>query len=518
MALNYAACIQRPCPEHHTPEMAVFAVKTGTGTMFKAIWRFLTTPFRVIPWYIWLAALGVAVWLGRNILVIIATVIVFDPIPVPPLFLPEPANLLEARTQDLQHFRHVRRNERSLDAAGRARLDAATESLRAQMGEMSDAEFQLGLARVQAVIDNGHSNASATRMVQPFPRLPIRSAYMAGELRVLRALPGFEDLLGARVTHINGEAVDEVAARFRNAFGGKDAFFATIVPLFLETPAYLDAVDSGAGDSGAGESVYRFEYPDGTLEERSLAPVEVEAGTDRVSPGDLAQTWQRESDRWIAFQPAGEALQFQNPDNGYWTQALPDLDAVYIALRVNYDDESGESLADFAARILPEMAALSPRIIILDQRFNGGGDLGRTHDLMAGLADITGPDGRVYLLAGNNTFSAGIVNLAVAKEAAPDRTRLVGEPIGDRLQFWAEGWWYNLPNSGFRARYSAGYYDLQNGCHGIFICPWSSLHIFPVIVDDLDIDIAAPLTFEAYAAGRDPGLEAIYTAEGVTAR
>ena len=128
---------------------------------------------------------------------------------------------------------------------------------------------------------------------------------------------------------------------------------------------------------------------------------------------------------------------------------------------------------------------------------------------MSALGDIVGEEGRVYLLASGNTFSAGIVNLAMAEEAAPERTFIVGEPIGDRLQFWAEGWWFSLPNSGFRARYSTGFYDLQNGCEGIFICHWGSLHIFPVIVDDLDIDIAAPLTFEAYAAGRDPGMEAV---------
>ena len=81
------------------------------------------------------------------------------------------------------------------------------------------------------------------------------------------------------------------------------------------------------------------------------------------------------------------------------------------------------------------------------------------------------------------------------------------------MQFWAEGWWYSLKNSGYRARYSTGYYDLQNGCSGIFICHWGSLDIFPVIVDDLDIDIEAPMTFADYAAGRDAGLEAVFAAE-----
>jgi hypothetical protein len=476
--------------------------------MMGIVWRGVTWPFRVIPWYIWLAMLAVAAWFGRNILLIVATIIAFHPIPMPPLFQAEPETVLAGREQDIRQFDHVRRNERSLDDAGRALFDAALSDVQAEMATMTDAEFQLGLARVQAVIDNGHSNASATRMVQSFARLPIRSAFMDGELRVLRSLVGHEDLLGAEVTHINGVPAMEAAWRFRDAFGGNDPFFLSFAPLLLEAPAYLNAVGLGEG-----EARYRFILADGRVSERVLAPVEAETDAHRKFSGDLPMPWERESDLWVAFAPAGDALHLRNPDHGYWLEALPELDAAYVSLRMNLDDESGESLVAFIDRAIVELGAISPSVIILDQRFNGGGDLTRTQPLMTAFADIVGPDGRIYLLANGNTFSAGIVNLAMVKEAAPDRTVIVGTEIGDRLQFWAEGWWYSLKNSGFRARYSTGYYDLQNGCEGLFRCHWGSLHIFPVIVDDLNVDIEAPLTFEAYAAGEDPGLEAIIAAE-----
>jgi hypothetical protein len=476
--------------------------------MIGYIWRGVTWPFRAIPWYVWLAGLAVAAWFGRNILLIIATIIAFHPIPVPPLFQADPATVLAGREQDIRQFDHVRRNERSLDDAGRSRFDAALEAVQADMASMTDAEFQLGLARAQAVIDNGHSNASATRMVESFERLPIRTAFMNGDLHVLRTLVGHEDLLGAEVTHINGVPVMDAAWRFRDAFGGNDPFFLSFAPLFLETPAYLAAVDLGDEDAR-----YRFVLTDGSVSERVMVPAPIEDGASRKFSGDLPMPWQRESDQWIAFAPAGDALHLRNPNSGYWLEALPDMDAVYVSLRMNLDDDSGESLVAFIDRAISELETLAPSVIILDQRFNGGGDLTRTQPLMTAFADIVGPDGQIYLLANGNTFSAGIVNLAMVKEAAPDRTVIVGSEIGDRLQFWAEGWWYSLKNSGFRARYSTGYYDLQNGCEGVFRCHWGSLHIFPVIVDDLDVDISAPLSFDAYAEGRDPGLDAIIAAE-----
>ncbi|MDF1768275.1 hypothetical protein [Maricaulis sp.] len=468
--------------------------------------RLLTAPFRLIPWYVWLAAAAVLAWLGRNILLIIATIIAFHPIPVPPIFQGEPDSIAEARAQDLRHFHHVRRNERSMDDAMKARFDAAVDALELEAADLTDAEFQLALAGIQAIIDNGHSNASATRMVQSFPRLPIRTHWMDGELRVLRALPGHERLLGAELTHIGDVPVEEAMARFRPSFGGVDAWFNSFVPLLLETPAYLAAV-------GIDDMTLRLRFDDGRVDAITLPAVDPVDGARRFFSADLVMPTSVETDDWLSVQPAGDPLYLSNPDHGYWFEALPDLDAVYLNLSQNLTDESGESLPDFVGRAGDEIAAIAPSVIIVDQRLNGGGDLTITRPLMVRLGDIVGPDGRVYLLTSGGTFSAGIVNLAMAKEAAPEQTRLVGEPIGDRLQFWAEGWWYSLPNSGFRARYSTGYYDLQNGCEGAFICPWGSLHIFPVIVDDLDIDIPAPMSWEAYVAGRDPAMEAIRTIE-----
>ena len=446
----------------------------------------------------------VLAWLGRNILLIIATIIFFHPIPVPPLFQGEPETVLQARLQDLDHFDHVRRNERSFTDEERQAFGAAVDALGERAGDLSDAGFQLELARLQAMIDNGHSNASATRMVQSFPRLPVRSTWMNGELRILRVLPGQEALLGAEITAINGLAASEAIWNFRDAFGGVDASYLTFAPLLLETPAYLEAVGLGSGP-------VRLDYIDlnGQSGFVELDAVEPSEGASRVFSGDFVMPWRRESDGWMAFAPADQPLYLELPDNDYWYAAIPEANAIYINLRANLDDDSGESLSAWVERAEAEIREMAPRHIIVDQRFNGGGDLTQTEPLMVALGDIVGPDGRVYLLASGNTFSAGIVNLAMAEEAFPERTFLVGAPIGDRLQFWAEGWWFSLPNSGFRARYSTGFYDLQNGCEGIFICHWGSLHIFPVIVDDLDIDIPAPLSFEAYTTGRDPAMEAV---------
>lgn len=464
--------------------------------------------FSAMPWPVWLLALGAAAWFGRKWLLIGATIIAFHPVPVPPIFQPEPQSRREAQIQDLRHFEHVRRNERSWTEEKRAHFDVQVASLHEQAGDLTDAEFMLGLARAQATIDNGHSNASATAMIRRFPHLPIRTAFFGDDLRVMRASAAHEDLLGARVTHINGVEVADVAARFRDAFGGPDPSFRIIAPLLMETPAHLAAV----GVAGA-DMTLRFEGEDSVPFERTMAPVngdDIEAWT--IS-GDLPLPWKRDRATDETVIPAALPLYLQKAERGYWRAEIPELDAVYVNIRTNLDDKSGEDLRTFSTETASALTARRPRAVVIDLRFNHGGDYSLTHELMVSLGDAVGPEGRVYLLTSGNTFSAAIVSLAFAKEKAPDRTIIIGEEIGDRLQFWAEGWAYNLPNSGFRARYATAFYDLQNGCRGFFRCYWGAFYLFPVIVDDLDVDLRAPLTFEAYAAGRDPAMEAVSAAE-----
>lgn len=472
--------------------------------------RWFWTPFRVIPWYVWLVVLGAAAWFGRRILLIVATVIAFHPIPVPPLFQPPPKTVLEARLQDLQHFEHVRRNERSMTPEMYARFDRRVADIRSHAATMTDAEFMLGLARAQAEINNAHSNGNVVSMVRRLPHLPVRTAFLDGELRILRAAPGYEDLLGSRITDIGGQPVGEVARRFRDALGGNDAYFTVVAPLLLETPAYLNAVGI------PGDAIEIQIQGSGDAPVRVLKAITPSADARWVSPGALPLYWRRDTAAaWTALRPSGDPLYLQQPDRGYWRHALPDRDAVYINLRTNIDDDTGQSLKAFVDATVADLRRVRPATVIVDLRFNPGGDYSLTHPLMSALGDIVGPDGRVYLLSSNNTFSAAIVSMAFAKQGAPDRTVIVGEGVGDRTAFWAEGWRYELPNSGFGARYSTAFYDLRNGCKGLFRCYWGAFFLMPVIVDDLDVDIPAPITFADYAAGRDPGMEAIEKAEAV---
>jgi hypothetical protein len=93
---------------------------------------------------------------------------------------------------------------------------------------------------------------------------------------------------------------------------------------------------------------------------------------------------------------------------------------------------------------------------------------------------------------------------------------IVGEPIGDRLKFYAEGNQFCLPNSGACLNFSTAMHDYSAFCGDLTRCFWLN-YLYPVEVPTLDPEIYAFITFEEYRNKRDPALEAVFAREGAMA-
>jgi hypothetical protein len=191
---------------------------------------------------------------------------------------------------------------------------------------------------------------------------------------------------------------------------------------------------------------------------------------------------------------------------------LEDVGALLIQLRTNQDVEDA-SIRDFVSHLRREAKEVEPRAIVLDLRFDQGGDFTTTASLMKDLTDLAVSVEQVFVLTGAWTFSAGITNVALARDHGGEKVTLVGEPVGDRLRFWGEGGRVQLPNSGLSLGFATGLHDYSGSCFGEPGCFWT-FFLHPVSVESLDPDIRVNYTIADYLALRDPALDrAIETLE-----
>ena len=319
--------------------------------------------------------------------------------------------------------------------------------MKRQVSELSEVAFDMGIRRIVALANNGHSNASLASAAERFGTLPIRLYWFDDGLYVVATETKHSDLLGGRLTHIGDFSIEETAQRLRNCVGGTDDFYrAYYAPGMLTIPDFLFEVGVAPDPHRVRIRVRKDSEP---VIERILEAV---PGRPAVrSSGALdPRVFDGEVKRWQTLHRVDyqRPLFLQEPDEPFRVIALPDLEALYLQFRANRN-QPGRPIRAFLKQARDRIGQLKPTHLILDLRFNGGGDLTTTWRFMRELPELVPSRGRVFVITHQATFSAAIYSFAFAKAADPRRVISVGGHVGDREEFWAEApGVFRLPNSG----------------------------------------------------------------------
>jgi len=383
------------------------------------------------------------------------------------------------------------------DGAREAALTLISE-FEVQVQSMSDAEFGLAVAQVSALSDNGHSQILAPMMAAGMAILPVRFLLADNQLYVVATAPDLDALRNREVATICGQNLTELRALWNRYATGRQGYQDQSLYYFIETPALLEA--AGVCTPGYVE----LEFVDG---ER----VALEARSDVFPPAEGIWQFLPNARALSLVQQASisdSPLYLQDPEAVFRLVELSEQDAVYIQFRSNIDFSGQIDLREVADAAIGTLREIGPSVVIVDQRFNLGGDLNTTRDLMEAIPEIVGDSGSVFVITSGRTFSAGISSVGYLKQAGSDRVTIVGEPVGDNLEFWAEGDPVRLPSSGLMVMRANERHNYMTGCQEDDC--HRSIRIFPIRVESLEPDLAPAFTYADILEGRDPWLEAIY--------
>jgi len=183
------------------------------------------------------------------------------------------------------------------------------------------------------------------------------------------------------------------------------------------------------------------------------------------------------------------ALYRKQPNSYYWYEYLADSRALYIQYNKCALDPK-LTFKDFAADLFAFADAHQVDRVIVDLRFNGGGNSEVVSPLLTGLKARPALKSRVLVLIGPTTFSAA-EDLAV--ELRYDfKATLIGEATGERPNGYGEVRTIQLPNSGLTVQYSTKYFRMIKDSDPSALEP----------------DVRVGRNLEDALAGRDPVLEA----------
>jgi hypothetical protein len=423
----------------------------------------------------------------------------FNPEP-PAWHYPKPASALAAQRQDIDAFRQLIALDRSYSDSARATAARATDQLAALDTPLAQEKFRVALMRIVALADNGHSRLGSDPGALP-RELPVRVARFSDGLYITRAKSGLKELLGSRVTAIDGVPIEAAVKTIEALRGGTSGWRQINASVYLTVQDVL----YGAGIAASpARSVWSVTTPSGANISRVLDAYE----PPKDEPFEFAPRWYspeplKGMSGWDSFLPdKARPIAFSQFDSAFRRDRIPGSCVLFVQLKSN-EDVDGQRIGPFISATKDDMERRPPCAAIFDLRFNTGGDYTNTYAFASALPALVRPGGRIFVLTSSSTFSAGITTTGAVKQSGGNRVMILGEPVGDRLAFYSEGNRGCLPNYHLCVSYETGKHDYGKPCRDPDRCYWLNW-FYPVRVQSLAPDETIQTSFADWRAGRDP--------------
>ena len=396
---------------------------------------------------------------------------------------PPPQLTAEQWREDLRFMAAEMRNRHAnlYHQVSKSDFDAAVARLDARIPQLKRNQIIVEMMRIAALIGDGHTRIEPRKdPAFGFPSLPVKLYSFDDGLFVRAAAPSNQALVGARIEAIGGVPIAEAIARATTLVSRENMMAPRLyVPLYLAMPDILNALGLSNDTRGASLTLSK-----GTR--KWTAPLDA-AGVDPVWPPDTDISLVTPPG-WTDARAGPVPVWLQAPLDYHRLIEMPDRKALYAQLNM-VTDIKDQTLTQFGERIGRKAADTNPAAIILDLRLNQGGNGELRHGFVKHLIKAEDADTRLFVLTARGTFSASQFIL-------DDLDRLtdavfIGEPASSRPTGYGDAFRSAMPNSGINVRTSIKYWQ-----SGQDMRDWTP------------IDVAAPLTFADYAAGRDSALEA----------
>jgi hypothetical protein len=369
-----------------------------------------------------------------------------------------------------------------------AQLDAAVADLDRRIPSLDTDGILVGLARLTALVQDGHSGVVGPLTFNSQANYPLRLAWYPNGIFVEAAPPEYASLVGGRLMRVGNAPVERAYAEISALVPhdpANDGLQRVVAPRVYFTSS---RVLHGLGFTPtAGEATFEVER-DGKRFSATLKPTST-ARTLFASAPDTG---------WIdagASSPNPLPLSRKHPEQPYWYEYLPARHAVYVQFN-SVSNDGAEPLAAFFRGVLDFVDRNDVQRLVIDVRNNGGGNNQLLRPVIVGLIQAKKIDqrGRLVVMVGPQTFSAA-QNFVNRLESYTEAV-FVGTPTGENVNFYGDVRPIVLPNSQLRIGMSA--------------LRWQDMDMRDKRTS-LSPEIAVEPSFADYRAHADPALDAALT-------
>jgi hypothetical protein len=355
-------------------------------------------------------------------------------------------------------------------------FDSDIASLGEAVPNLTDSEVVLRLMRLIASAHIAHNTVGIPPGMGFLTRMPLEFDWFVDGLLVTGATPEYSGLLGARVLNIGGKTPEQFLSDLAPYISYENEQWLRAQSVNL-MPA--NGVLRHFGMVGTDRIVHlRLEKQNGELTDTQIP----------VAPANEKKTYIREGLH------IPQALYSSHPGEWYWFRYLQDSQTIFVQYNRCAND-SQHRFGDFARQVLAATDSNSVKRVVIDLRWNGGGDSSVINPLKNGLSSRLRRPLKVIVLIGPGTFSSALDNAADLHKNLS--ATLIGEASGGTTEGYGEVSSVTLPNSQLVIRFTTKRWGPKRG---------------NAAATTLTPEIPVPFKSADFIAGRDPALEAAIAA------
>lgn len=371
-----------------------------------------------------------------------------------------------------------KRHRNAFHRVKREDYEAAVKQLYDNAPRLSEDGIIVGLMKIVAMVKDGHTNL-IPRAYFRSGVFPVKFYAFSDGIFVKTAAPEYAEMVGGKVLKIgNLNAEEAFKTVSQAAFADNEMGVKEITPVMLTVPEVL-----------AGFKV---------IDDKQKLSLTIETGgkqkTFDLKPTTTLENLFRTPADWKDAAPQeNRPLYLKDRDNMYWFEYLKDRKTLYIQHN-GIGSKQDEPVADFYKRALTAADTNGAETLVIDLRFNGGGNNGLNKAVVIQLIKSRlNSRGKFFVITGRETFSAA-QNLVNQLENYTEAT-FVGEPTAGHPNHYGDNRPFELPNSKITVRASTIWWqDVDPRDERVWTAP----------------EIAVELSSENYRKNIDPALDAVF--------
>jgi len=314
--------------------------------------------------------------------------------------------------------------------------------IKTTIASLSDEQIIFKIIRLFGALGSGHNFILPTSPDKgALKKLPVQFYQFNDGLFIVDAEEGLEQWIGYKVESIENTPI-EAALQKTNAVNARD----NDMQILWLGPYYLGLPDvlKGLGIvKNANQVTITLSDKEGKSEKVAMNPVAWQFTGMPILP---------------KLKTENQPLFLSKTEDNYWAKTLPKYNVMYIQFNVVQQKEE-LTLMDFNLKLRENIKQSNSQNLILDLRFNSGGDGSIVPPMLKTLIEfeIINPEGKIFVLVSRETFSA-------AQNLLTEITKftnaiLVGEPSGSKPSFIGEAGWFKLPYSGLMGIVASQYHQ-----------------------------------------------------------